>query len=875
MSCTISGTFLAPDGSTVSLGTLILTLSQNAVETGTGWVVPQRITIALNSSGAIPAATTIIGNDSLTPLGTTYSAEIKTAGDAYYSIGNFSITGSTFNFNTATPTGGGVTYPFPVLQNPTSPQTITGQPLTLTPTAPLYVADLQGVIIFADQMSGADSSAKIQAAINLLPATGGIVDARALPNETSGGSVPIDPGTKPVTILLPPVTTFISTITIQNNIQIIGCGSGSSFLQTSSTTVTPIVSTTTTTIQHATLQDFQLVAPTGSAYNQHGIWIQITNPNNQGMWYSFFKNVIVIGFGGVQLFLDGTGGGNNANPTLGDNQFNTYINVQLFRKTVSAWVSGTSYTVGQTVNINGGKVTAYASGTAYTPGQMVFNAGSTYMCIADSTGHTPPNVSFWQIINGVTTNAYSGGTAYVPGNLVISSGITYVCIANSTGNTPASNPAFWTALSQYATAATYRCVQNTSSANPLNVSFWAPYDAYALYLLGANGQNVFINCQTDGQFGGNNAGINCRVSATSNIGANFALPYSNKFIKHTCQFAALGWYITGCVTHHLDSPHFESCYGGVLVDYDPIIGAGCTGLKVNDGHWLTSSGVNGGAGYLVSMAPNTTNPGTFGNEFGDMTFTGNNVFGFAGVPSASIPDNVILASGGSNSVISNSNSSAASTNTIGTSTFIPTFVSTASLVTGRAKSANVTTSGTAITNFNSLLAPGETFTLNCTSGPVQIIGGTGISQSLTMQTGDSAIFVVLDGTSGMAMVGSNKPAVVSSVTLLNQSAGVSATNMYTVPSGQSGLYRITVSLVVTVGSGAATASGGVSYTNDGGSSIFNPLTATANLSTLAFEATGAITVDCVAGSNINYITTTAGTVGAARFAARFRIEYLG
>lgn len=189
MSCTISGTFLNPDGSALANGELALTLSQNAVETGTGWVVPQYVTVALNSSGAIPAATTIIGNDSLTPAGTTYNVRVISAGDVYFDIGSFSITGGTFNFNTSTPSGGGITYPFAVLQNPTSPQTITGQPLTLTSSAPL---NTQGLLT----ATGGITAGKIN---NVFTVDGvqftTVQAAMDAANALGGGTVFVPPGT--------------------------------------------------------------------------------------------------------------------------------------------------------------------------------------------------------------------------------------------------------------------------------------------------------------------------------------------------------------------------------------------------------------------------------------------------------------------------------------------------------------------------------------------------------------------------------------------------------------------------------------------------------------------------------------------------------
>ena len=110
MSVTLSGTFLNPDGSNIGTGTLILTLSQSAVETGTGWVVPSVVRVSL-TNGAIPGATTVLGNDVLTPSGTVYSASILTSAGFSWNLGSFSITGSSFNFNDAVPVSQSLIFP--------------------------------------------------------------------------------------------------------------------------------------------------------------------------------------------------------------------------------------------------------------------------------------------------------------------------------------------------------------------------------------------------------------------------------------------------------------------------------------------------------------------------------------------------------------------------------------------------------------------------------------------------------------------------------------------------------------------------------------------------------------------------------------------
>lgn len=120
-----------PTGNVLAGGTLTLDLSQPAVATGSGEVVPLRITVALNSSGTF-SATNLWANDQLTPSGTTYRLRAYNnngllAGD----WGAMSIQGtSPIDISALIPL---VTVPSvslgAVLLNPGGLQTITGFPL--------------------------------------------------------------------------------------------------------------------------------------------------------------------------------------------------------------------------------------------------------------------------------------------------------------------------------------------------------------------------------------------------------------------------------------------------------------------------------------------------------------------------------------------------------------------------------------------------------------------------------------------------------------------------------------------------------------------------------------------------------------------------
>lgn len=106
MSKIITGTWKYSNTSPVANGILYLTLSQNATVASIGQIAPQLITIQLNSSGQIPANTSIYANDELTPADTTYLATvIAFGGEKVWSQDFFSITGSSpINLNSIIPT---------------------------------------------------------------------------------------------------------------------------------------------------------------------------------------------------------------------------------------------------------------------------------------------------------------------------------------------------------------------------------------------------------------------------------------------------------------------------------------------------------------------------------------------------------------------------------------------------------------------------------------------------------------------------------------------------------------------------------------------------------------------------------------------------
>jgi hypothetical protein len=99
----LTGTIKRPDGTSLT-GKLRLTLSHPAHDKVAGTVVvPAPVTFNV-TSGALPGAAAVVGNDSLEPTGTYYWAEYFTAGGSKIMSNAFYITGIAFDIGAATPT---------------------------------------------------------------------------------------------------------------------------------------------------------------------------------------------------------------------------------------------------------------------------------------------------------------------------------------------------------------------------------------------------------------------------------------------------------------------------------------------------------------------------------------------------------------------------------------------------------------------------------------------------------------------------------------------------------------------------------------------------------------------------------------------------
>jgi len=284
---------------------------------------------------------------------------------------------------------------------------------------------IDGARYYASVQTGADNSAKIQAAITACPGVTCIIDAQGLPSETSGGSVNIDPGgTKIVTLLLPAGKTFVNQVVLRNSMKIFGMGSGGftqqSILQSCATCTTTDVfvlggSTAVTSVE---LRGFRIYGSGGSSgsSNQSAISL-IAQVNGGGLWWSQFRDLNILGFcgsGGSSgvIRLDGSAGGSP--PAI--NQFNKFVAIEAYRPTGC----------GPVVQIHG-----FAGQNTFRDSHFDSNSGvttGTDVVIDDVSSSLFP---FNQIFDNVTTQAGALGYSIKGCNQCLLNGGHYEAMAGA------------------------------------------------------------------------------------------------------------------------------------------------------------------------------------------------------------------------------------------------------------------------------------------------------------------------------------------------------------------------------------------------------------------------------------------------------------
>lgn len=159
-------------GTAIANGILTLDLSQpSEITSGGGQVAPQRYTVTLDGTGKIPAATTILANDELTPSGTTYRARLfDSAGMALLAdFGNWSIVGaSPIDLSAMVPTTTGASYPTVITSvGLTMPAefSVAGSPITSNGTLAVTKATETANTVWAGPTTGAAAAPTFRAIV--------------------------------------------------------------------------------------------------------------------------------------------------------------------------------------------------------------------------------------------------------------------------------------------------------------------------------------------------------------------------------------------------------------------------------------------------------------------------------------------------------------------------------------------------------------------------------------------------------------------------------------------------------------------------------------------------------------------------------------
>jgi len=238
----------------------------------------------------------------------------------------------------------------------------------------------------------------IQMAIDSLQSGGGIVDARAFGvSLVSQGSV--DPGSQGVTILLGPWTYIFTSITLRNDLHIVGSGAQNCIIKVSSQTTTALFlgpGSAGVNVTNCLFEGFSCYGPDGQSsmplnYNSlHCFFLDASAASDTlhgGVWNSVWRGVAVFGFGGCDWYFKG--GSASGNP--GFHQYNSlydctgWINQGLITAfSLSAAANASGGNTVYTGTITGGGSNPFVGVTfAVTGFDNAANSG-TFLCVAST-----------------------------------------------------------------------------------------------------------------------------------------------------------------------------------------------------------------------------------------------------------------------------------------------------------------------------------------------------------------------------------------------------------------------------------------------------------------------------------------------------------
>jgi hypothetical protein len=183
------------------------------------------------------------------------------------------------------------------------------------------------VIEGAGALTMAHNYPEVQAAIAACPQSGCIVYANA-PTVNKNLGI-IDPGTKIVTLYLGPYTYNVKQIVLREGMKIIGMGGSNrgTVLQSvnGNDPVFVIPQVSGTPAINVRLEGFRLYGSKGNT-SEDGFFIDSSNLDNGGLWYSIFIDLYAADFAGTAFHFRGPSSGH-----AGTSQFLTFINDAVWR----------------------------------------------------------------------------------------------------------------------------------------------------------------------------------------------------------------------------------------------------------------------------------------------------------------------------------------------------------------------------------------------------------------------------------------------------------------------------------------------------------------------------------------------------------------
>ncbi len=249
----------------------------------------------------------------------------------------------------------------------------------------------------------------------------------------------------------------------------------------------------------------------------------------------------------------------------------------------------------------------------------------------------------------------------------------------------------------------------------------------ALRIEGGNFQMRFVDCQFDGPAAGD--GVNIYVGGLA--GGSTAFPLNIMFHGLVSQGAATAVQLDGANSVTFHESHHEKLWGAYLISYNT--GIGVKGVTIEDTAFEGDVGVNGGMGYLLSVATTVAS---------GVVFSHNQIYGN--------PDSVVKGTNLAQIVYQDNQYSGALV--VPPTTGITTQLAPAAEINiGGVHSVGLNPSSKAISTIRSTLGPGEMVTLFSLGGSVTFASGGNINLMGTPQVSinGSMTFVRNDLTGGL------------------------------------------------------------------------------------------------------------------------------